>query len=381
MSRDRYFPGNPKVAMTKASPLFQRTTLAGQLANALRQSIRTGKFKKQLPPERMLCEMLHASRPVIRQALHILQDEGLLHIRRGHPAKVTPKAPRRAIQTEKGRVALLFSDSNVFLSWWGLMVIDEIRRELYARGFQLDLLMEPGIGRKHPQALLQKLIDQHPTNHWILAGTSLAVQEWFRKSPHNVVVMGNSFPQFHLPFVNDDLRAVTRHAANMFRGLGHRHIVFLMRNKGSAGEAEEEGGFREAFRDGDDAVGTVVKHSEHVTKIRERLMEIFSWQPRVTALLVSHAEDTLVVMNWFFEKGIHLPRDVSLISFQWESFLERLRPRPAWYYTDPKNHARKLCRLIFHSGAAKKSPRLLMPVFYRNETLAESKPTHPTRGG
>lgn len=356
--------------MSKASPLFQRATLAEQLANALRESIRAGQLKKRLPPERALCEMLHASRPMIRQALHILREEGLLRIKQGHPAEVVRKASRHAVNVEKKRVALLFANSGDLLSRWILMIIDELRRELYAQGFQFELLMEPGIGRKNPKALLQKLLDQHPASHWILAGTSAAVQEWFLERPLNVIMMGNSFPQFHLPFVNDDLRAVTRHAANVFRGLGHRHIVFLMREKGAAGEAEEEGGFREAFRSERDVHGLVVKHSGRVEQIRDRLAGIFSRQPRVTALLVSHAEDTLVAMNWFFEKGMSLPRDVSLISFQWESFLERLRPQPAWYYTDPKSHARKLCRLIFHPSQTKKSPRLLMPVFCKNGTVA-----------
>lgn len=359
--------------MSQISPLFRRAALAEQLANALQESIRSGQLNKRLPPERTLCEMLNASRPVIRQALHILRDEGLLRIKRGQPAEIVRKVSRQGRGMEKKRVMLLFANSVELLSHWGLIVVDEMRRELYAQGFQLELLMEPGIGRKNPKALLQKLIDQHHVSHWILAGTSAAVQEWFMERPLNVIVMGNSFPEFHLPFVNDDLRAVTRHAAHMFRGLGHRHIVFLMRDKGSAGEVEEEGGFLEAFHAGDDAQGFVVKHSGRVEQIRERLAGIFSRQPRVTALLVSHAEDTLVTMNWFFEKGMVLPRDVSLISFQWESFLERLRPQPAWYYTDPKNHARKLCRLIFHPSRSKKSPQLLLPVFYKNETVADLK--------
>lgn len=89
-----------------------------------------------------------------------------------------------------------------------------------------------------------------------------------------------------------------------------------------------------------------------------------------TAVLVSHAEDTLVVINWFLERGIQIPWDVSLISFEWASFLERIRPRPAWYFTDPKEHAHKLCRLVLRSPGDTRSPRLIFPKFIKNGAVA-----------
>ena len=37
----------------------------------------------RLPPERQLAELLEVSRPSLREALHILQAQGLVHIRHG----------------------------------------------------------------------------------------------------------------------------------------------------------------------------------------------------------------------------------------------------------------------------------------------------------
>ena len=302
--------------------------------------------------------------------MHALRDEGMLRITKGRPAEIIGQVRRPSAHGDKNRVALLFIHPANSISQWSLMAVDEIRRGLNARGFQFELIVEPKASRAQPGKVFQALLERHPAHHWILAGTTSAVQEWFRERPLNAVTMGNVFPVTGLPFVNDDLRGVTRHAAGVFLGLGHRHIAFLMRQSGGAGEADEEGGFREAFRSESQAIPLVLKHGGTVEQIRHRLQRSFLKPSRATALLVSHAEDTLVALNWFWEKSIPVPHDVSIISYQWESYLERVRPVPAWYYTDPKAHAKKLCRLIFNPPSDRRSPRLHIPIFYKNDTLA-----------
>jgi len=123
-------------------------------------------------------------------------------------------------------------------------------------------------------------------------------------------------------------------------------------------------------RQGGERRGRIIKHSGEVGELTRRLEEIFvQGSGADTALLISHAEDTLVVFHWLLQNGFQTPRDISLISFQWEGYLERLRPLPAWYYTEPKLHARKLCRLIFNPWNGKRPPRLIFPAFFKNETL------------
>lgn len=335
----------------------------------LAEAIRSGRLSGRLPSERVLCDMLKASRPVVRRAMHTLRDEGILKITTGRPAEIIGPTRRVSVHGDKKRVALLFIQPANSISQWSLMAVDEIRRGLSARGYQFELVVEPKASRGQPGKILPAVLARYSAHHWILAGASAAVQEWFREQPLNTITMGNAFPVTDLPFVNDDLRGVTRHAASVFLGLGHRRVAFLMRERGGAGEADEEAGFQEAFRSEREVTSLVLKHSGTVEQIRQRLRRAFSKQSKTTALLVSHAEDTLVALNWFWENGIRLPKDVSLISYQWESYLERLRPLPAWYYTDPKAHAKKLCRLIFNPPQDRKSPRLHIPIFYKNETL------------
>lgn len=263
----------------------------------------------------------------------------------------------------------MFGESWDRISQWSIVAIDEIRKELYDRGFYLDTVASL-FWKKNPEGLLERLLDQHDAHCWILAGVPFSVQYWFQERNLNAVVMGNAFPEIRYPFVNDDLSGVTRHAAGTFLGLGHRDIVFFMRKLGSAGEMAEERGFMEAFRTVKDASCRVVTHTGGVNEIRSALQRVFMAKKRPTAVLVSHAMDALAVVIWFLEKGIRVPRDVSLISFQWESCLDAVRPLPAYYKSDPKEHARKLCRLAIAPWHKKKSPSLIIPNFFKNGTVA-----------
>ena len=171
--------------------------------------------------------------------------------------------------------------------------------------------------------------------------------------------------------MNDDLRGTTRHAAGALLRLGHRQIGYFLRRSHSAGEQDEEEGFLSAFAPGAEAQGSLIRHTGTVATIHSRLARLFADRAAApTALLVSHAEDTLVILNWGLARGMQLPRDLSLISYQWESYLERLSPKPAWYYSDPTVHARKLARLLLRASSRQPLLRPILPTFHKNDTLA-----------
>lgn len=340
-----------------------------QVADNLQERILSGQLAGQLPPERELCLLMNVSRPILRRALHRLRDEGLLRIGRGRGAEVVGVRAPRDDPPEARRVILLYADFSNFISRWTLMVIEEILHELAGHGVQFEMRMEPALGRARVGSRLRTLVGRHRADAWILAGTSAAVQQWFANQPLKTLLMGNAFPDVRLPFVNDDLHAVTRHAAGVFLGMGHRNLAYLMRGQGSAGEAREEAGFREGVAAVPDARCQVVRHDGSPERVRERMVALFSRRPSPTALLVSHAEDALTALTWFPRNRLRTPQDVSLISFQWAAFLGRISPCPAWYYADPQDHARKICRLILRNPKTVRPPQLLFPKFLKNETI------------
>lgn len=314
--------------------------------------------------------MFNASRTVIRQALHGLRDEGLVRIARPHPPQILQPPPKKGRHAANNRVALLFAEPHQLMGYWTLMAMEKLQRMLHSHGFDFELVIGSGINRKAPGAQLQRLMKQHQASHWIIAGTSVAMQEWFAAQPRKIICMGNTFPGISLPFVNNDLAAMSRHAVGAFHGLGHQRIVFLMRKADTSGQVKMEEGFLQGCGN---TGGTIVKYSGRVEELPRQLEKIFIQRPAVTALLISGAEDTLGVMQWLLKKGIRTPQDVSLISFQWEGYLERLIQRPAWYYTDPMAHAHKLFRIILNPADNRFQPKLIFPDFHKNDTLAPAK--------
>ena len=59
---------------------------AARIATQLVELIELQKLNPgdRLPPERALADLLEVSRPSLREALHILQAQGLVQIRHGH---------------------------------------------------------------------------------------------------------------------------------------------------------------------------------------------------------------------------------------------------------------------------------------------------------
>lgn len=63
----------------------KKSRLSDEIAKQIEKAIQEGRFLsgEQLPPERALSEELGVSRPVLREALHMLEMQGLLEIRHG----------------------------------------------------------------------------------------------------------------------------------------------------------------------------------------------------------------------------------------------------------------------------------------------------------
>jgi DNA-binding LacI/PurR family transcriptional regulator len=353
---------NPSLAVG-----FRKKSLAEQVADNLRDGIRSGAWKNYLPPTRSLSKILGASRPVVGQAIHRLRMEGLLEISRRAPVRIRPVADGKRPVSRK-RVALLLAAPLYLCGQALLTTIDEMRKVLYGWGYQLEIVEELRIRRRQPSEILRKLVQQYTADCWILPSVPIPVQKWFEKQGVRVVVSGHTFPTVKLPSVDIDLKAVTRHAGGIFLGLGHRRIVYLLKRTDAAGELVMEEGFHEAIRIRPDAACQVVWHSGELSEIRSALKALFRRSPPPTAVLVSHAMDVPVVLTWMLEQGIRIPRDLSLISQQSEGFLDRLTPTPSQYQMDQIQHARDVCRLI-ETPSYKRGCIRAFPRFNRGETL------------
>lgn len=118
----------------KAADIPKRTPLSAQVSAYIRKRIETGDWRKCLPSERSLCDMLQVSRPTIRTALHQLRKEGLLDIKRGRRSRLSKASkPPRNLKTRV--VGLISHEPISTMPPASLRGISRMREYLVEQGF------------------------------------------------------------------------------------------------------------------------------------------------------------------------------------------------------------------------------------------------------
>lgn len=117
--------------MTPDRPSLSSRNLADQIASTLRGEIAAGIWAvgQMLPAEHQLMERFAVSRPSCREALRILQSEGLLEIQRGN------RGGARVVPPDPGRIALF---AGVFL---------QMRNATITEVFETRMTIEPAAVR------------------------------------------------------------------------------------------------------------------------------------------------------------------------------------------------------------------------------------------
>ncbi|MET0369975.1 MAG: GntR family transcriptional regulator [Sphingobium sp.] len=130
----------------RASPPSRN--VADQIASTLRSEIAEGSWAvgQMLPAEHQLMERFGVSRPSCREALRILQSEGLLEIQRGN------KGGARVIPPDPGRIALF---AGVFL---------QMRNATITEVFETRMTIEPAAVRSFAKYGDREILSQLAQN-------------------------------------------------------------------------------------------------------------------------------------------------------------------------------------------------------------------------
>lgn len=353
-----------------------RASLIEHTAAVLRDALATGVWKDQLPGERALCLHLDVSRPTLRAALLMLEQEGWVHSKPG--SRRTPAIPVSQAQPRSERIIALLSPVPLaelvpFAQVW----TDRIREFFSKEGYEL----QTHIGRRwwhspNPQKELRTLAEQTPAAAWVLCSGTELIQRWFVESALPCVASGMTHAGIALPSVDLDHRATCRHAAGQLLSAGHQRVVFLRRSLGSAGDLESERGFFEAFRGSAGTHAQVAEHNGTPAGIRRKLDALLRVTPRPTGFLITHAMPALLVASELIRRGVRIPGDASLICRDTDLFLEYFSPGIASYKVDPELHARRLGRLVLQyakGGSPRNRLVRLMPQFTPAESVALAK--------
>ena len=328
---------------------LERQSLSGQLCSVLREGIARGEWREWLPGERDLCASLQVSRNSLRAALQQLAREGLLRNEagRGWYLVKTPAISTHASEAG-GVVNLLCPEPLSRLRPRQALWIDELRALLAANGRLLKIHHSPQYFRGNPARALQRLVSQQESSCWILVLAGAGCQRWFERHGVPCIVAGSCHEGVNLPSVDIDYRAMCRHAAATMIRLGHRRVALLNSAQGHAGDVASEIGFAEGVaRSGcADAESIVVRHAvDSVESVQRSLRRVMASSAPPTAFLVTNSYFYLTVASVLGELGWAIPRDVSVISRDDDTFLSYMVPEPARYVEDPIQFARKVQRM------------------------------------
>lgn len=315
-------------------------SMAAQLAQALRAEISRQTWQRSLPGERQLAERFQVSRKTVRKALAELRAEGVLKTARSRGSIIAAPGQRR--RPAPPRIALLLPEplevSRPFTALW----INRLMSLLQETGYPLQIFHGAKYYGANAARSLARLTSSQPASCWIVGRSNRPLQEWFAASGLPTVISGSAHRGVALPSVDVDHRALCRHSAALFLRHGHRRLALFLERGGHGGDAESEQGFREGLSGHDNPeplVGAPERSAESV--IRE-LRRVLARKERPTGLLLSNSYSYLTVLSYLGSIGLRVPRDMSVISRDDETFLRFLHPTPTYYSIPPAKFAHAL---------------------------------------
>jgi DNA-binding LacI/PurR family transcriptional regulator len=343
----------------------RRLSLSAQAAESLRKAIAGKTWSEYLPSERRLCELLQVSRPTIRTALQLLAKENVIEIHPGRRNRLLTR-PQASALPQRRLVALVSHSPISRLNLTAYLGINAMRAQLARHGFTTAEFVCQGRSPGAQRSRLEAFLRQNRVFCCVLLSVTRELQEWFATHAIPSLVLGSCHQDVRLPSLDVDYRAVCRHAAGMFRGLGHRRLAFVVPDSGIAGDLASEEGFRAGTAG---AEATIVRHSGARSQLIARLGSLFSHPRPPTAVLVAKPAHTLSVVAQLLRCGIQVPDTVSLIARDHDPIYEH---ELAHYTFGDESFARRLSRLMLQmvgQGHLPAEPSLIFPRFVAGETV------------
>lgn len=353
---------------------IRRFSLVDETVRLLREGLEGGAWNAFLPGERVLCGQWGVSRPTLRAAIKVLEQEGLLEVTHGSRTKVLKPAPRR--DAGLVTVGLLSPDPVERMPPFVLLWVDELRRQLAAEGHLLHVhVAKAAFGGPHPEAAIEKSVGSFSRCVWVLYRSTREMQQWFAMRGAPCVVVGSLHEGVRLPSVDKDYRALCRHAVGLLAGRGHLRVVLLMDKRRLGGDRESETGFMEGVEAAKNRAleGRIVTHdgsAEGIERSVDQLLALGRQGP--TAWLVAGSMHALTVLTLLLRRGVDVPGRIVLLCRDDDEFLDHVVPRLARYAVKPGGFAKRVFRLVMQAvreGQATPGGGDVMPVFLDRESI------------
>lgn len=294
---------------------IDRKSLANRVLHSLESSIRSGFYKDFLPGERILGKELGVSRVVVRRALQVMAEQGIIDVVHGRRSRILRK-PKRTQSPKLRTVATLAKTAINRISHSMSLNLLLLQQHLYEAGYFMRMHFKPAASEGLPVRVVRQLVDNNPADCWVLFSGNPQMQAYFYRHQIPTYLIGKPAPGIDLPHFYIDYAPACRHAVGHLLGLGHRNIALLLDSTPTPGHDSIQQAFNHAFesRLGHASRHQTITFSPGYRRADQSLAEVFKKSPGdPTALIVEMPSDAFAALSFFSECDLKVPNDVSLL--------------------------------------------------------------------
>ena len=366
----------------QVSSIPQKQNLPDLVLDWLRQEIENGTFQEKLPSERILCDRLQISRPTLRIAITQLKKEGWLEvINKRTTVRRRPIKPARIPNPPTTRSITFLSPVGLEeTNWMGLVLYSELGRHLAELGTTVRHISKPGLGHGKSDHPLDRLIQDHPSDAWILYRAEFQTQKYFQENAIPTVLFGNAHAGIDLPALTIDHSAALRHCLGTLRRLQHdqTRVLLVLPDMRLAGQLQLTETFLKIY--GKSAQRQILSYQESTENLPQLLKEFLQSKDPPTALITVRTRAALSIHGLITNDcGLKIPQDISFICLEDAPFMRHLVPEVSRYRV--KNaHVTKfvssVLKQLLSSGIASAwGHRPFVPEFIKGQSLGKARGT------
>ena len=321
---------------------LQPVTIVGQVASHLREGIRRGRWRDEMPGREVLARELGVSPMTVVRALKLLEREKVLDPqgtgRRRRILLSSNPAP-----TSQRVVILPYEPGDYKLDF----SID-LQHQLHAKGHSVSFASKSLHQMKMDVNRVARLVQKTEADIWIIIAGSREVLSWFAQQPKPAYALFGRYASLPMPGGMPDKAKATTVAVRRLVELGHQRIVMLARDdrrKPIPGRIERL--FLEELQTLGISCGSynLPDWENNLEGFQRCLDSLFHHTPP-TALIIQQAMLFTAAHQYLARRGILAPEHVSLICTDPDPAFAWCKPSIAHTYWDSHALIKQVCRWV-----------------------------------
>lgn len=369
--------GFKKDQVLRVPSSLRRLSLVDQIAAHLRESFQSGRLVGQLPGVEQLMEELVVSKRIVRSALKVLEEEGLIeNCGAGRRRKIVAERNNKPIR-RSFRIGIMLYKPLEDEEANSIRVLLGIRRAIESAGHVCVFSDRDLTHLNDNLTRISRYVKTVNADAWIVISGSRIVLEWFAAQAYPVYAYGGRFQNFPVACSSTTVASAIESVVNTLLNLNHRRIVMLvptvLRKPSPVPSFEKYLSLLEAR-----GIAVTDFHLPHFEETIEGLENCLDALFRITpptALLLESANYYTAACSFLTRRGLRVPRDVSVICMKMDPALKFCVPAVDCFSRPVNRHVANIARWVdgVVNGRADKRQEVFEAVYVPGGTVGPAK--------